>query len=55
VADTAEIPFRARNDFGANSPDGTDKTFERLPELSNKRATGNVVIHKALVISILCN
>jgi len=27
VADPVEIPFGSRNDFGANGPDGIDKTF----------------------------
>jgi hypothetical protein len=29
------------------------KRFERLFQLSNKRATGNIVIRKSLVISVL--
>ena len=31
----------------------TPKMSLRLLELSNKRATGNIVVHKSLVISVL--
>ena len=48
AADTIEIPFGTRNVFGANGFDGTDKTFVRLLQLSNKRPTVNKLIRKSI-------
>ncbi len=54
VADTVEIPFGSPNDLGANGPRWKRQIrFERLLELSNKRATKNTVTHKQLEISVL--